>query len=280
MLWQVRRGLITGRGALDAAPSGGSLDVSTTAWVAAVVTAGGTVSGTQQTRVDTLIKALKAHSLFSIQDRIWLHASENAKQATIDIVNLGVASVVGAPVFTASQGYTGTGSASDYLNSGYAGTTGPNFTQNSASVSSYVRTSGGFGSCSIGVHDASGYQVDLQTYFNALNYDINNTNFDNTTANTDEQGFWTISRTGASSLAVYKNSNSTPFISNTTPSVALSPFNMFLLARNQNNTDVDSVGSSQIAITTIGAGMSAADTAQFQTDLNDYMKSLTTNVYT
>jgi hypothetical protein len=263
----------------NAASGGGGLDPATTAWIAAVVSAGGTVSGTQQTNVDTLIKALKGHSLFSVQDRIWLHASENAQQATIDIVNLGVASLVGAPVFTAGQGYAGTGSTSDYLDSGYAGTTGPNFTQNSASVSSYVRTSSGFGSCSIGVHDATGYQVDLQTFFNTLNYDINNSDFANQTANTDEQGFWTISRTGASSLDVYKNGNPTPFISNTSSSIALSAFHMFLLARNQNNTSVDSVASSQISITTMGIGMSAANTVQFHTDLNAYMTALGANVY-
>src|SRR5262245_27860031 len=98
-----------------------SLDASTTAWVSAVVAAGGTVSAARQTIVDTLIRSLKAHSLFSVHDRIWLLASENTQSALIDIVNLSSATNSGA-TFTADQGYAGNAS-STFVDTGFAGST-------------------------------------------------------------------------------------------------------------------------------------------------------------
>jgi hypothetical protein len=54
--------------------SGGCSDSNASAWVSAVVAAGGTVSTAQQTRVCNLIVGLKAASLFSNLDRLWLFA--------------------------------------------------------------------------------------------------------------------------------------------------------------------------------------------------------------
>jgi len=83
-----------------------AFDPATTAWVAAVVAASGTVSAAQKTRVNTLIVSLKAASLFTVLDRLWLLASENTQQAGIDIVNLNASlTVSGAPSFTANLGY-------------------------------------------------------------------------------------------------------------------------------------------------------------------------------
>jgi hypothetical protein len=50
---------------------------ATTAWVNAVVGAGGSVSAAQQTRVDTFIKALKAASIWTKMDRIWLNGEDH-----------------------------------------------------------------------------------------------------------------------------------------------------------------------------------------------------------
>lgn len=261
-----------------------SLDASTIAWVNAVVAAGGTVSAARQTIVNTLIASLKAHSLWSAHDRIWLHASENAQQATIDIVNLGVATPVNSPTLTADQGYAGDGSSS-YLDSGYSPTVhGVNFTRNDASVSSYCRTSRttGAGGCNIGLHDAAttGNMTALFTRTTGVaNYDVNNSQFSAQVANTNAQGMYTAVRTGASAQAVYLNSSATALGTETQASIALANLNFFILARNQNATPVNFL-TDQVAITAIGGGMTnGTNVAQFQTDLNAYMTSLGTNVY-
>ena len=262
-------------------PAGASEDAATTAWVNAVVAAGGSVGATQRGYVNTLITSLKAHSLWTIQERIWLHASENIKQATIDIVNLGVATEVSSPSFTASQGYTGNGSSS-YLDTGWS--SGSNYTQNSASISAYIRTSRAGNN-----NYAALARVDTATTGTSdmiwplsggvFSYDVNDGAFSNQPANTNAQGFWTASRTGASTLALYKNSNSTAFGTATTASGSLASNTNFYIGARSNNNSAEWFSTDQIAITTIGAGMSAANVAQFQTDLNAYMTSLGTNVY-
>ncbi len=94
-----------------------SYDASTTAWINAVVAAGGAVSTTQKGRIDALIVALKGHGLFSTNSRLWLYGGESDhKQATIDIMGLAVATEQGSPTFGAG-GYTGNGS-SMYLDLG------------------------------------------------------------------------------------------------------------------------------------------------------------------
>jgi hypothetical protein len=261
-----------------------SLDASTIAWVNAVVAAGGSVSAARQTIVNTLITSLKTHSLWTIQDRIWLHASENSQQATIDIVNLGVATPVNSPTFTADQGYAGNGSSS-YLDSGLSASSATNYVRDSGSVSSYVRTSrsSGAGGVNIGFHAAAstGSMTALFTYTNGfINYDLNNAQFTaQVGGQPNAQGFFTSVRTGASAQAVYKNSSSTAVATNTTSSIAVPALNFFIGARNQDATPVNYL-SDQLAITTIGSGMTdGTNVAQFQTDLNAYMTSLGTNVY-
>lgn len=111
---------------------GGCADADFIAWKAAV----GAVGATQETATCNLIISLKAHSLWTTTDRIWLFASENTTQALTDIKSLSVATVpAGSPAHVASQGYTGNGTT--YVNTGY--TSGTNFTQNSASATAYVR---------------------------------------------------------------------------------------------------------------------------------------------
>src|SRR6266566_8370586 len=124
--WQVAgQGMLT----LGAGSAGGgsAFDPATTAWVNAVVAAGGTVSGTQKGFVDTLIlceKTAANGNLFALLDRLWIHASENVTQATVDTIADASLTNHGLS-FTVSQGFTGDG-ATTYADSGYS--SGPNFT--------------------------------------------------------------------------------------------------------------------------------------------------------
>lgn len=259
-----------------------SLDAATTAWINAVVAAGGTVGTAQQGYVDTLIRSLKAHSLWSVSDRIWLHASENAQQATIDIVNLGVATPVSAPTFTANEGYTGNGS-SNYLNSGYSGSVnGVNFVRDSCSIHTYVRVSRTTNSlASVGFYDsaATGTAFYFAPFFNsAFSYDTQNAFTLTSAAVADAIGFWTSTRTGSTATAVYKNGSSTAVSTTAIASTALVNLNFYILARN-NSATADWFDSDQVSVTAMTAGMTGADALQFRADINAYMTSLGKNVY-
>src|SRR5215475_3606794 len=87
-------------------PAGG-LDAATTAWVAQVVTNGGSVSSGRQTLVDNFIVGAKADGFWTKLDRLWFHWAENQPQALTDMIALTLATAVNSPTFTVDRGYTG-----------------------------------------------------------------------------------------------------------------------------------------------------------------------------
>ena len=117
---------------------GGCSDANATAWAAAVVTAGGTVSGTQLTNVCNLIVAYKSHGVYSLIDEEWLLASENAFTAKVSIVApYHSFTINGSLTFTANSGYT-VFSTTNFIDTGYVLGTGQS-TQNSTAFGAYVR---------------------------------------------------------------------------------------------------------------------------------------------
>ncbi len=127
--------------ALAGSVSGG-LDAATTAWAAAVVSAGGTASGTRKTLVDNLIVGLKSDGVWSKLDRLWLFAAENTQSALIDIVAASAATATNSPTFTTDLGYTGNNS-SMYINSNLANNWGGgNYSRNSACYFGWNNTAG------------------------------------------------------------------------------------------------------------------------------------------
>jgi hypothetical protein len=117
-------------------------DAATTAWINAVVAAGGTVSSGRRTTVDNFIIGLKADGIWTKLDRLWLFAAENRTSADIDIKALTATSVVtGGPVFTADLGISC--NASSYLSTNFnLSTNGVNFLQGSAHMACWNLTDG------------------------------------------------------------------------------------------------------------------------------------------
>jgi hypothetical protein len=124
---------------------GSGLDPSTDLWIAAVVAAGGTVSGDatsgRRKVVNDLIVALKAATLWTRLDRLWIFAAENQPSALVDMVALDLATVSGhAPTFTADNGYAGNGS-STYVDTTFnPATQSTNFTLNSGHIAVWDNT--------------------------------------------------------------------------------------------------------------------------------------------
>jgi hypothetical protein len=256
-----------------------SLDSDYLLWKAAV----GSVGATQETATNALIVSLKAHSLWTVHDRIWLLAAENATQALTDIKSLSVATNSGS-TFTASQGYAGNAS-STFVDTGFAPSAGTNFTQNSASYSIYVRTSRATAANKSGM----GAYDDLSSG-NACRFFPHGTgsviiasvNADGSfpqTASTNAQGFYTVSRTGSTTTNVYKNSSSSSIFTDATTSAARITTTFYVGAQHISSAGGNFFSDDQIAIVTFGAGLSGADAAQLQTDGNTYMAALGTNVY-
>ena len=261
-------------------------DPATIAWASAVVTAGGAVSATQQWYVNSLIVGLKKGSInyFTSCDRIWLHASENTQQATIDIVNRGLATKQGTVTFTANKGFTGDGTTG-YFTTGFNG--GSNYTLANASLASYVlnaRTASN-AYTEIGQSNGTGSTLSFLTLQPTLlfYYTINaTTDLFGTYPTANTQGFWLASRSSSSSAALYLNGSSTPVLSSssTMSAAGFPPNAMTLLARNDTgHAGVEQFSADQVGITAICGGFTGAQAAEFMTLINAYMTSVGANVY-
>lgn len=137
-------------------PATSTYDAATTAWINAVVAAGGTVSSGRRTTVDNLIVGLKTDSIWAKFDRLWLFAAENSQSALIDLVALTSATPVSSPTFTADRGYAGN-ATNAYINSNVANNAGGlKYTQNSACFFGWSNTAGDDGGGLVGMGLSSG----------------------------------------------------------------------------------------------------------------------------
>lgn len=262
---------------------GSSLDPATTAWVSAVVAASGTVSGTQQGYVDTLVKGLKSNSLFSVFDRVWLKASENIQQANIDIINLATWTNHGL-TFSANHGYTGDGSSTYGDLSFIPSSAGGHFAQDSASFGVYSLTSRATGAMApIGVYDASivpnaGAYLQLFNTGPIVQCDLNGQDFTGPAqSGANANGLWLASRTTSSSIQLYHNGSAFGSAISST-STTLPTKTMLVGALNNNGTSA-TFDSDQIAATFIGGGLTSGQVSTLTTLVNAYMTSLGINVF-
>lgn len=270
-----RRGRITNVAAYAGSSSG--LDAATTAWVAAVVAASGTVSGTQQTRVDTLIKALKAGGVFSIWDAMWLLDAENTQQTQISLTT-------GNPTWTVFSGTislvaAGTKSnASGVINTGINLSLATNYKQNSGTLLAYTTTAdttsngaviagratawGGIGNNGAGSSVGSG--------INIVAGDANSISFGATTSN-----LVIGTRTGplaADDVTYYWNSGNSGGISNSSSGDASQPPPnevAFILAANISGT-ASNLWSGTLGVAAIGSGVNSTQAAAIAAALNAY----------
>jgi hypothetical protein len=266
--------------------AGGGLDPATTAWVGAVTTAGGTVSGGRQTVVDTFIKCVKTASLWTTLDRYWLLAGEDAGSAKVDMANLQSFTVVNTPTFTVSQGYDSiTAGAGNYINTGYnPAVNGTNFVQNSATFGMYLitnTTSGGF----IGGGADAGFAniVELIPIASGFTeYRVNDGLARGNAISNAQASFYQI-RTGASVTAQYAYSTVAGVAgllsSDTTASTALANGTMFILAIGQGSSPAAWGTNNRVAANFFASGWNATQVGNFEACQNAMMTSIGINVH-
>lgn len=240
-----------------------SIDPAAIAWKAAVVSAGGTVSAAQLSRVSRLIAAYKAAGIWSKLDREWLLWSENIQQATIDIVSLSSLTFHGTAGFTANAGYTGDGSTS-YADTGFIpSSAGGHLTQNSAYMDVYLtnaRTAIN-GSVAIGSTNGSGniyFYIQPLTGPNNFFWDVNGSSFPNN-AVSSTSGQFAISRNGSGSVGS-GYLNGALLTAGADTSIGLSTKSIFIGAFDDGGA-ADDFSTDTIAMASFGGGLSDAEVA-------------------
>lgn len=255
--------------------SGVSFDAATTAWVAAVVANGGTVSAGRKTIVDALIVGLKSDSIWTKLDRLYILAAENTQSALTDLVGLTLAVANGTPTFTTDLGYTGTdASSTKYIETSFDPTAGVQYTRNSAHVSAWSNTSaasGGSGGVLIGNENGTSGSVQVMGRYsgNIGVYRINGDGTPLTPASTDGSGQFLANRSSSNNAEAYRNGSSVDS-SGALASQALVSTTIKLLGLGANG-----VGSgSQVAMGSIGASLSSSDATAFYNRLRTYMTAV------
>jgi hypothetical protein len=284
MIWPVKSNIpvasFGGAGAESSAPASGGLDPATTAWVNAVITNGGTVSGTQQTNVNNLIVSLKANSLFSKLDRLWLFASENGFQALTDIIADSLATKIGTPTFTANVGYTGQDLSSpfQYIDTGYNPTTGGNvLVQNSAHISGWGVNNIGTpvsGGAFLGYGSGSAAQSNIYAPFTDghIYCRINDTTPSGSQGSTSSHaGHFMANRSDSTHSQLYYNGSL--FSSPNDTSTAPQNLDLFALAFNSGGSALSGTPN-QIAMISVGGSFGSTDVSNFYSALRTYMTAV------
>lgn len=159
--------------------------------------------------ISSRITAGKAYSFWNKLDALWIHAAHDAQAARLNwLGNVYNCSTVNNPVFTTDRGYLGDGSTS-YLDTGFNPTTAssPKFTQNSGTLGIRCNTNNAASGSLAGFYDGTkGTTInpyDGSTFSARLNQA--SATYSAAGAVTTSVGMTVVSRTGASSLALYRD---------------------------------------------------------------------------
>jgi hypothetical protein len=254
-------------------PAAVALDPATTAWVGAVVAAGGTVSGGRQTTVNNLIVGLKADGVWAKLDRLWIYAAENTQSALIDLVAL-VEAISISVTFTANRGYAGNGT-SQYIRTLFnAATQGINYTRNAAHIAAWDNTSRASAPVMItGVDDGFGVITNLLPFSsNGIVASINGAGGQSDPTSTS-QGFFIGQRNDGGETEYFYNgvSKGTTASAFSYPVVS-QPF--YVCASNTSTGDPVSFMTDQISMVSYGGKFTSTETLAYYNRLRTYMTAV------
>lgn len=234
----------------------------------AYIMAAGVTDATYKDAINQFILDLKAASIWTKFDRLWLFANQDATAALMDIKALENATPVNAPAFTAGRGYAGNGSTS-YLNTNFVPSThGVNYTLNSALMAAEVVSVGAIqGSAIMGMSINGVATTQIFPRFSDGNAygDVNsNSAGDMAAVNANADGaLFMVQRTASNAAALYRNNvllDDTAAASTSLPAVAI-----FVLGRNSNGTlGFPSSSSRQCAMAAFASSFNSTERAAFQ----------------
>jgi len=228
---------------------------------------------------DVMVRALVSEGIWAKLDWMAVFAVPYADNSLINWVSPGTRNPTlsaSAPTFAANQGYTG--GASKYIDSGYIPATHANhLSQNSACVGGYFRTGNKGAYHHFGVIGANDNRLDLLPYYtdNKMYWFANDATGGNI-ANTSADGFWALSRTGASTVDAYRNTIDVQ--TSTRASVGLpNTYSIYFLAVNNKGSSTNN-STDEISMGYISSGLSAAEVSTFTDIFEAYMDSLSKGV--
>lgn len=259
---------------LDVAPS---VDVDATAFFNRVTTAGGTLSTTERSAIDTLVKSLKANGLWTKMKAIYPMVGASAAACAQNLKSSSYTGTFNGAVTFTSNGVQGN-SVTGYMNTNFNPST--QLSINNAHISLYSRTqiADAFDQ-PMKVNDALGNDFQLSPNLNgaSLNFVGALGGSQGVLAtNTDCRGMFLASRTSITLIRGYKN-NTTLGTNTTSGTHTLPNLNLFILGANSNGS-LNNASNLQISLATMGDGLSDAEVSNFYTSVQAFQTTLSRNV--
>lgn len=235
-----------------------------------VTTAGGSLSATEKTAVNTLVLDLKSYSIWAKMKAIYPMVGASAAACAQNLKSSSFTGTFNGGITYASTGVKGNGT-SGWMNTFL--TPSIDLSLNNTHISVYIRTNIAENASAIG-NTSSGTGInELSIYPRYSNNDVYariNAASSPITTTTDSRGFHIGSRISSTQIKYYKNSSS--FSLNNT-SNALTTGTMPLLGfRYQGN--ISSYYSGECAFSSIGDGLTDTEASNFYTAVQAFQTSL------
>jgi hypothetical protein len=232
-------------------------------WISEVYRQGGTVSGGRASQVQDLVTGLKSDGVWTKLDRLWLFAAENSGSALVDLVARALAVATGSPTFTTDRGYTGASAkflTLDIVPFSWSGL----YTLNDAHYSAWQVTSPGASQGLLMGTGGSGVQLYTPYVGDSNLYARINDSPDSGAQGTlsTPNGHFVANRTGASLSAAFQNG------------ALFSTINASSGSLNNNIFTVLTDTTSQVAMASIGGGLTSTNIANFYSRLRTYMSAV------
>jgi hypothetical protein len=263
---------LTGAGTLAAELTVGSaFDADAQAFFNRVTTAGGTLTDTEKTAVNTLVIALKADGIWDKMKAIYPMVGASAAACSRNLKSDNFNGTFGGAITYSANGITSNGTTG-YLDTGF----NPSLHNSAGSshLSYYSRTSVTEAKVDIGCYGAgfaNPNQIAIHYAGGITYYNPNNTSDLQVRINEgSSQGFFIASRTSSTSIFGKRNNNTA-----TTNTIAEARNNVkiFILAASINNNP-QFFNTKQCAFASIGDGLTTTDATNFYTRVQAFQTTL------
>jgi hypothetical protein len=243
-------------------------------------------SGLDSTHINAytaLINGLAIDGVWNKLDVLYVFATADSTTASLNLINTSFGAVLhGSPTFTADRGFTGVdGSSTVYIDTGYTASTSGQWNLNSGHISGWCVTnvqSTSAGGTLLGYNgpNTSGTpQTNIIPRYSDGNayFRVNDSPAppSSGTANASSIGHWVASRTGSNATAGYHNGSA--FLTPNAGTGTVPARKILVLAADVNGT-VGAGTSNQMAMASIGAGLTSGDVSNFYSRLRTYMTAV------
>lgn len=242
------------------------------------------LTNAQKDNYCVMINKMDADSTWALGDAFYIYATNTSTTALLNILSTSfTANVQGSCTFNANSDYTCDGSTGYIETTFVPSSAGGNYTQNSATMLGYNLSSRSTGQmwCTMGVSnvaDSNTFSY-LAPNFTASGFisAVNTIGGDAAPLETNSQGLWVTTRTGATTTTSYKNGNTTPIASSIDLSVS-NPTGSYISSACKFTTVTD-FSADKIAAIWLGGGLTSTQMHNLTDAINGFMTTLGINVY-